>query len=151
LLQYVLYTDPANPLTSALATSATPTFTFNPATMTFGTTYYITAVAGNNLNGNVDPTDPCLDFSNVVVVVWNPEPTVALTATTDFCAGTCTDVDAVFTGTPPFTLDYLTPWGNFTQVFATTTATFQVCAPAGTSGVINVLATSLSDANCSCN
>lgn len=153
LLQYVLHSDPNNPLTSAVATSSTPTFTFNPATMSFDTPYYITAVAGNNLSGNVDPADPCLDLSNSATVTWRPWPTVQYTISDpDLCAGDCTTVDLLFTGNPPFELQYTLPWGTFPIESATTTGSITVCSPVGTpGGPINLQSVSLSDNFCVCN
>ena len=73
--------------------------------MTTGVTYYIAAMAGNDLNGNVDLADPCLDFSNAIEVVWYPEPSVAFSVNaTDVCPDECYDIEISFTGTPPFYL-----------------------------------------------
>jgi hypothetical protein len=153
LLQYVLFSNPADTAGSILATSNTPSFAFNPATMQTGVTYYIAAIAGNNAGGNVDLNDPCLDFSNAIQVIWQPLPTVNFSvANPDVCAGACTAVTATFTGTAPFTLAYTTPTGVTTVVFSGNTGTFQVCTPVGSApGSFSVQATSLTDAWCACN
>lgn len=46
------------------------------ATMSFGTTYFVSAVAGNNLNGFPDPTDMCFSVSQgqPIVFIQNPVP-----------------------------------------------------------------------------
>lgn len=153
LLQYILFSNPADTLGSILATSNTPTFSFNPATMQMGVTYYIAAIAGNNVGGNVDLTDICLDISNAIPVTWQPLPTVIFTvANPDVCAGGCTVITATFTGTAPFTLTYSTPGtGPVTQIFSGNTGTFQVCAPAGSlPGSFTLQATGLVDAWCTC-
>jgi hypothetical protein len=153
LLQYILFSNPADTLGSIIATSTIPSFTFNSTTMQTGVTYYIAAIAGNNLNGNVDLSDPCLDFSNAVQVVWRPLPTVTFSAANpNVCAGACTIVTVSFTGTAPFTLTYTTPTsGTVTQVFTSNTGSFQVCAPAGAAaGALGVQATNLTDAWCTC-
>lgn len=136
-----------------LVTSNTPTFTFNPATMQTGVTYYVAAIAGNNVGGNVDLNDPCLDVSNAAQLIWRPLPTVAFSvANPDVCAGACTTVMATFTGSAPFTLTYTTPGGGpVTQTFSSNMGTFQVCAPAGAPvGGFSVQATALVDEWCTC-
>ena len=151
VLRFVLFSNPNDTIGSIIATSNTPNFTFAPPMQT-GVTYYVAAVAGNNLNGNVDLTDPCLDFSNANAVVWRPLPTVAFAAANlNVCSGDCKAVTATFTGTPPFTLVYNTPTGTFTQSFAGNTGIIQVCATAGApAGSLQVQATSLTDAWCGC-
>jgi hypothetical protein len=153
ILQYMLFSNPADTLGSIVATNGTPSFTFNPATMQTGVTYYLAAIAGNNLNGNVDLSDPCLDISNAVEVVWQPLPTVVFSAANpNVCAGACTSVTATFTGTAPFTLTYTTPAaGTMTQTFSGNTGTFQVCTlPGSPPGSLVLEATKVVDAWCTC-
>ncbi len=153
LLRYILFSNPNDTLGSIVATSATPSFAFNSATMQTGVTYYAAAIAGNNLNGNVDLNDPCLDISNAAQVVWRPLPTVVFSvANPNVCAGICTTITATFTGTIPFTLTYTTPAsGTVTQIFSGNTGTFQVCTPTGTPpGSLLVQATKVVDAWCTC-
>lgn len=153
ILRYILFSNPADTLGSIVATSTTPSFTFNPATMQTGVTYYAAAITGNNLNSNVDLSDPCLDVSNAVLVVWRLLPTVVFSAANpNVCAGACTTVTATFTGTAPFTLTYTTPVsGTVTQTFSGNTGTFQVCTPVGAPpGSLVVQATDLVDLSCSC-
>jgi hypothetical protein len=122
--------------------------------MQTGVTYYLATLAGDNLNGNVDLNDPCLDISNIAAqVIWREKPTVAFTvANPNVCAGACTSVTATFTGVPPFNLTYTTPNGTFTQTFSSNTSTFQVCTPINAAaGSFQLVATSLVDAWCSCN
>ncbi len=154
LLQFILFSDLNDTLGSIIAISNTPTFNFDPATMSTGVTYYIAAIAGDNLGGNVDLNDPCLDISNVAMLIWQPLPTVTFSvANPDVCAGQCTTVTATFTGAPPFTLTYTTPGtGSSTQTFPGFSGTFQVCAPPGTPpGSFVLQATTLTDAYCTCN
>ena len=49
LLQYILYTNVNDPIGSIIATSNTPEFAFNPTTMQTGVTYYVAAMAGNDV------------------------------------------------------------------------------------------------------
>ena len=152
VLQYILFSNPADTLGSILGVSSTPEFDF-AAPMQIGVTYYIAAIAGNNLGGNVDLNDPCLDISNAIQVIWRPLPTVAFSvANPDVCAGGCTTATATFTGTAPFTLTYTTPVGATTQTFTGNTGTFQVCTATGSApGSFSVAATVLTDAWCTCN
>ncbi len=152
LLRYILFSNPADTAASIVATSATPSFSFAPPLQT-GVTYYIAAMAGNNLNGNVDLNDPCLDFSNALQVVWRPLPTVTFSvANPNVCAGACTTLTATFTGTAPFTLTYTSPaTGTVTQTFQGNTGTFQVCTlPGAPPGSLVVQATSVVDGWCTC-
>jgi len=153
LLRYILFSNPADTLGSILATSNTPSFAFNPATMQTDVTYYVAAIAGNNLNGNVDLNDPCLDISNAIQVTWRPLPTVTFSAANpEVCAGACTTVTTNFMGTAPFTVTYTNPVsGAVTQIFPGNTVTFQVCTAAGAPpGSFSVQATVLTDAWCTC-
>ncbi len=152
ILRYILFSDPGDTLGSILATSVTPIFVFNPAIMQTGVTYYVAAIVGNNLNGNVDLT-ACLDISNAIEVTWHPKPTVTFSvANPNACAGECTTVTANFTGTAPFTLTYTTPLsGTMTQAFTGNTGTFQVCTSANAPpGSWVVQATKVEDAWCTC-
>lgn len=153
LLRYILFSDPADTLGSILITSSTPSFTFNPAVIQTGVPYYIAAIAGNNLGGNVNLNDPCLDISNGIQVTWRPLPAVTLSVTNpNICAGACTTITANFTGTPPFALTYITPLGTSSQTFSASTSTFQVCAPAAAPpGSFSIQVTALTDVYCTCN
>ena len=152
LLQFILFSDLNDTLGSIIATSNTPTFTFDPATMQTGVTYYVAAIAGNNVGGNVDFNDPCFDISNAIEVTWHPLPEVELqTDNSDVCAGDCRTLTATLTGTPPFTLTVSSPAGTTTVTIQNNTGTFQICPPPGTPpGSFTVLATALTDAYCSC-
>lgn len=153
LLQYVLYSNAGNPAGSILAQVNTPTIAFNANTMQTNVTYYVATVAGNALNGNVDLNDPCLDFSNAAEVIWKPKPTVAFTTgNPNLCQGACKTLNVTLTGTPPFSLTYNTPaFTGLSETFNATTGFLQVCAPLGAIiGNFNVVATALTDANCTC-
>jgi hypothetical protein len=153
LLQFILFSNPNDTLGSIISISNTPVFIFNTATMQTGVTYYIAAIAGNNVGGNVDLNDPCLDISNAAQLIWQPLPEVAFSvANPDVCAGGCISVTATFTGTPPFTLTYSAPGlGPTTQIFSSNTGTFQVCPPPNApAGGFSVQATALADGFCTC-
>ena len=154
LLRYILFTNPSDTAGSIVATSSTPSFTFNAATMQTGITYYIAAMAGNNASGSINLNDPCLDFSNALQVIWRPLPAVSFTVSggnPNVCGGECRTVVVSLTGTPPFTLTYTTPAGTFSQTFSGNSGSFQVCAPVGAApGPLLVQATALVDGWCTC-
>lgn len=153
LLQYILYTNANDPEGSIVATSNTPSFTFGPP-LQLNTTYYGAAIAGNEVNGNVDLNDPCLDFSNAIEIEWNPQPAVSFTvANPEVCQGGCIEFTVNFTGTAPFGLGYENPFTGAlqNQVFLEETGEILLCSPIGASlGNYSLQAVSLSDANCVC-
>lgn len=58
--QFVLHEGNGNQIVNEIARSVQPTFCFDPATMSYGTTYYISAVAGAiDPTGNVDNAGYC--------------------------------------------------------------------------------------------
>ena len=157
VLEYILFSDLADTLGSIVQISNTPVFTFDPATMQTGVPYYIAALAGNDLNGNVDLDDYCKDFSNLVEVIWHPDPSVEFyLLETDVCQNRCYDVEINFIGTAPFHLI-----GELTYSDNTTTAIDQIyngvyefytlCLSANTpAGGLVLQATSLTDEYCTC-
>lgn len=158
LLQYILFSDAGNPTTSTLATSNSPSFSFNSSTMAVGTTYYIAAIAGNEMNGNVDVSDPCLDISNIIQVIWRPEPTVAFASDADCLQpGGCYDIALSFEGTPPFYLTGQVVSGgnvitNFGGIYNFDSEIMLLCLPSTTpNGPVTLEALSLSDVHCTCN
>ncbi len=152
ILRYFLVSNAQNPATTVVASSASPTFSFNPATMSLNTVYYFIAGAGNEINGNLDFSDPCLDFSHPISVVWRPQPTLAISGGGNVCEGGCITLTVVFSGTPPFSITYDTPYSTGQiQGFALLNNTFQVCPPQSAipgPGLFQV--TSFNDAFCIC-
>jgi gliding motility-associated-like protein len=77
--QYVLHEGSGNTIVNEIARSNQPTFCFNPATMGYGTTYYISAVAGNQLpNGNVDLTHFCTVVATGTPIVFKAKPVATI-------------------------------------------------------------------------
>lgn len=153
MLQYIMFTNPNDTLGSIIATSVAPVFSYDPAIMQTGVTYYVAAVAGNNAGGNVDFDDICLDISNAIPLIWRPRPTVQLSGANPYaCIGDCVNIQATFTGTPPFNLLVSNPFGgNESYDFNAFTGTFQVCVPSGaTGGGNNVEVLYVADQYCAC-
>ena len=80
VLQFILHTGSSNAIVNELARNNQPQFCFNPATMSYGVTYYISAVAGNNDGaGNVLLTDFCtvVSFGSPILFYEKPAATAA--------------------------------------------------------------------------
>lgn len=106
ILRFILHTNPALPVGTILAWSATPSFTFG-AGMTAGTTYYISAIAGNNDgSGNVDLNDLCVNVAQGTPVVFFPLPTADLGIGDTICLGNQAIIPVTLTGVPPFSLSW---------------------------------------------
>lgn len=157
-INYILYTDPANPLGTKIATSTGSYFFFDPATMQTGLNYYVAAIAGNLSSSLVLLTDPCLDISDSILVQFKTRPAVSFSAAPiDICPGGCQTITATLTGDAPFTLvgevlSGTTVLSTFNQTFSGNSGTFSVCIPAAVPpGPVQVKATSLADATCTCN
>jgi len=153
LLQYALYSDPSDPLGSIILIRDTASFSFDPLTMQPNTTYYIAAVAGFELNGNVDLNIACLDFSNAIEVVWWPLPAVVFSIDNpDVCKGDCVDVHVEFSGEPPFSLAYTSTYtGQILRTFYDLTGIIQLCIPSNAPpGSLNIQAIKLADKHCVC-
>lgn len=158
ILRYILFSNPSDTLGSIIAQSSSATLNFNPATMQTGIVYYLATLAGDNLNGSVDLTDPCLDISNAVQVIWRPRPTVSFSVgNPNVCPGNCIILQVNLTGTTPITitgniLSGGTVIGTFNQVYTNNTGELTICVPPNTPlGSVTVQATSVLDAWCSCN
>lgn len=79
---------------------------FDSNTMTCGTTYYLMAVAGNDLNnGQVDFTDACFDLTQAIPVMWRCAPDYTRTNLTELCVNTDDTISFTLSGSnPPFNL-----------------------------------------------
>ncbi|MEZ4934005.1 MAG: hypothetical protein R2788_18010 [Saprospiraceae bacterium] len=104
----------------------------------------------------MDLNDDCLSISNASEVVWWPQPfrSPLPPPTPDVCVGGCITLEVTLTGTPPFSLTYVTP-GNPSQTanFSGLTGTLQVCVSGNVApgSFRSLQAESLMDANCTCN
>jgi hypothetical protein len=87
-----------------IATSTTPSVTFDPATMSYGTTYYLSAVVGNDDGaGGVDEAgDPCSQVAQGTPIVFYQLPTATIAGGTDICVGNSTNLTLTLTGAAPW-------------------------------------------------
>lgn len=107
VLQFVLHTGSNNNIVDPIAFNSTPEFGFNPSTMNFGDTYFISAVAGDDDgSGNVDLSDPCLSVAAGTPVTWNELPTATMQGGGLFCLGTPVELLVNFSGQGPWQFTY---------------------------------------------
>lgn len=109
LVRFVLHDQPGASLGVVLAVNDQPVFPF-AANLQTGVTYYISAIAGNDIGGNVDMTDPCLSVVPGAPVQWKPAPLATLTGDTTICAGQ--NVSLGFAGVGIFPLSIVYQDGN---------------------------------------
>ncbi len=127
ILQFILHEGSANTIINEVARSNTPVFTLNPANMTYGQTYYISPVAGNNLGGNVDLTDGCTDVNQGTPITFYEIPTATLSGNTAVCQGDNATLSVIFTGSPPWNISFQDDQGNAPQsISGITTDTFDL-------------------------
>jgi len=105
LLQFVLHTGSGTSLGQVIGVSSSPSFLFSSG-MQYGQTYYISAVVGNGVNGQVDITDPCLSVSQGTPVQWKPVPTASMSGAATICLGDMAEIQFSGTGTYPLTLSW---------------------------------------------
>ena len=104
-LIYILHTESGDQLGTIIAKNEDePVFDWDPATMTTGTIYYISAVAGNGVpgTGDVDLTDFCLSVAPGTPVFFNDLPEASISGSNTLCNGDATDVSFQLVGTGPF-------------------------------------------------
>ncbi|MCC6459685.1 MAG: gliding motility-associated C-terminal domain-containing protein [Saprospiraceae bacterium] len=78
VLQFVLHEGSGAQIQNEIARSNQSGFCFDPANMNYGTTYYISAVAGNNDgSGNVNLSHFCTVVSTGTPIVFYEQPTAA--------------------------------------------------------------------------
>ncbi|MCB0542351.1 MAG: gliding motility-associated C-terminal domain-containing protein [Saprospiraceae bacterium] len=79
VLQFILHEGSGNLIVNEIARNSQPTFCFDPTKMSYGTTYYISAVAGdNNGSGNVDIFHFCTVVSIGTPVVFREQPVAGI-------------------------------------------------------------------------
>jgi hypothetical protein len=113
-LMFILYSNATTPLAAGSVVQqncTAPTFSFNAAAgMTYGTTYYLAAVAGDEgaTAGCVNLAAANVQVSNGTSVVWYQTPTATLSApaATSACAGGCVTLNMALTGQGPWNVTY---------------------------------------------
>lgn len=105
IVRFILHSAPDATLGTVYATNNQPTFNFGPGLNT-GVVYYISAIAGNNVAGNVDTNDPCLSIAPGVPVQWIAMPNATLSGDAAVCAGNSGVLSFQGTGVYPLTVNY---------------------------------------------
>lgn len=105
-LSFILHSNPSLPLGTVYASSQFPEFSFQPG-MVYGTTYFISAIVGNDDgSGLADLSDPLLSVSTGTPVVFYQVPSATISGGGTGCEGDTIWVNADFSGIGPFTLTY---------------------------------------------
>lgn len=145
IILYYLHDNNGTSLGTVYQTSSTPSFTYDPS-LTYGKTYYISAVAGNdNGSGGIDLSDPCVSISPGTPVVFYPVPTATVSGTNTICSdGSTTPVKVDLTGIGPFMLTITNGTQNLSVGGVNLNSYSYATNAPGTYSV-----TTVSDANCS--
>lgn len=79
VLQFVLHTGVGDTIVQELARNSQPVFCFNPATMQYGTIYYVSAVVGDkDAAGNVQITHWCTEISVGTPIQFIEQPVAVI-------------------------------------------------------------------------
>lgn len=98
VLQFILHTGNSNQIINEIARSNQPTFCFDSTSMTYGTTYYVSAAAGNNDGtGNVLISHFCTLVSFGTPIVFHEKPVASVDQPEPI---TCLQNTVVLTGNP---------------------------------------------------
>lgn len=134
-IQFILHDGGSNAAGTIYATSDQPTFGFQP-NMTFGSEYYISAIAGNQVLSQIDLNDPCLSVAVGTPVIWKAKPNAYIVGDAIICSGDTTSIVFHSTGNGPFDLEFtidgvsnlLNGVPDFAEilVFPTTTTVYQL-------------------------
>ena len=142
VLNFVLHDSPLPTLGTVLLQQPSGSFAFDPAVMSYGTVYYVSAVMGSSLGGGVtDLTDVCLDVAAGVPVVWYEVPEITLAGTQDVCVGDPINLTFTLVGSDPVTVTYgdgTTTWDELLQPGSNT-----VAAPLTTSATYTLVSATI--------
>jgi len=121
-LQFVLHDGNGKSLGTIFAKSSTPFFDLNIINgIVKGKTYYISAIAGDNIGNQVDLNDLCLKVSIGTPIQLNEKPTAIISGNNTICYGDTSILKITVTGTPPFVLKYEEGGNINTLNFSTST------------------------------
>ena len=117
VLGFVLHDSAGAPFGNVLATNSTPSFAYMPS-MTYGTTYYISAVVANG-DGTGFPVldqamDPCLAVSQSQPVTFFTGTELSIDGDAAICSGETTSIVFNFSTPGTFDVEYTDGTSNFT-------------------------------------
>lgn len=105
VLLFILHDEAGESVGEIFDENDTPTFSIAPG-MQAGTTYYISAVVGNEVGSSLDFDDPCLSVSIGTPVVFLAAPTATISGSGAICPGEAATLTIELTGTAPWTVEY---------------------------------------------
>ncbi|MCC6278958.1 MAG: proprotein convertase P-domain-containing protein [Saprospiraceae bacterium] len=112
IVLFILHSQSGSSVGTVFATSDQPSFTFGQG-LQLGTTYYISAIAGNDVGGAIQLSDPCLSVAPGTPVQWKPLPTATLSGDATICEGSSTPLIFSGTGIYPLTVTYSDGSANY--------------------------------------
>lgn len=119
---FVLHTGNGTTLGAVIEQNATGIFGFQ-AGMTYGQTYYVSFVVGNNLGGFPDPNDPCFSVATGEPAVFYQNPTPSAGADDAVCGNVLTLAGDAGNGAGAWTVTGAPPGGNLTIIDSQNPAT----------------------------
>lgn len=108
-LLYLLHTNPLDPYGSALASSGTPSFSWQNGWPINQVVYLTVGISDKSPTG-LDLTDPCLDFANSTPVYFHSTPSLVYQLPGEICGDKCATFDLTSSGIAPFSVLY--SWGQ---------------------------------------
>ncbi|MBK6930784.1 MAG: hypothetical protein IPH12_07850 [Saprospirales bacterium] len=117
-LLFVLHNLPGNTLGTIFGTADKPAFPLAPGMQT-GTTYYISAVAGNKASGSINLNDPCLSVAAGAPVQWRALPAAAMNGDQSICAGQSVMISLTGSGVFPLEARYQDDAGTVYTAYLT--------------------------------
>ena len=143
---YTLHTGAGTTIIGAIATNTSGMFAFDPGTMTYGTTYYISVIVGDDDGaGGVDLTHVCTLVAQGIPATWYPIPEASLSGGGDVCEGDDAAVTCTFVGVGPWTIRYTVGSNVFTETTSDNPYTINLT---NLQDDVNVILTSVTTANC---
>ena len=126
------------PYPNFIALNSTPSFAFDPTTMSTNTVYYIVPVAGDNDgSGLVDFNNGCRDYADGTPIVFNKPSELSLSIPAEVCFGDDILVTATVTSTSQLTFT-LNASNGYSQLHTLATGTHTINIPNATNGNITV-------------
>ncbi len=108
-LLYILHSNPVDPYGSALATSGSPSFTWQNGWPLEQVLYLTVGISDKSPTG-LDLSDPCVDFAMPIQVYFHSFPTASFQLPTEICGDKCAAVTLSSSGNSPVVLTY--SWGT---------------------------------------
>lgn len=142
ILLYVLHNGSGNALGSVVyGYNTIPEFGLVPPMQT-GVTYYISAIAGNDLDGNgvIDANDPCVSVAPGTPVVFLPLPTAAFANNVTVCEGQTGNLPLVVTSATCVDISYQLSTGATGTLFCVETGDV-LPVPTGTTSITATILT----------